>query len=382
MKYFDVRYSTFNVRYLKLPHHFCLRCILMSGWGRRDSVILQIIMTKKELIKRWETIDGQLLQAKILNCLKKSTPLSSINGLTKHEGRWDIRGAVLSHIEHEREINAEGHSLVMKTGSLKLKNIEIDSVDFSFCDISYSHWQKCRIEKCLFSGVKAKEIKLIACDIEDCEFIKSELSYAYLNQNISSNSGSYIRTIFKDTNLSESIFYFPIIKDCVFDNCKLNATNFDGSRFQKTKFIGKVDSPMFNGRSLYADTSILGIFNRVDPRRYPNLMEDVDFTQATLVGVTFKNGINLSNCKFPEDENCLVLKNIKQAFGKAKEKINSNWTGVDKRIGLYIIDNVYYTNEYRDQDIRVIDKYVLTDLFGEKFSNIFFELMKEINTCR
>lgn len=105
-------------------------------------------------------------------------------------------------------------------------------------------------------------------------------------------------------------------------------------------------------------------------------MEDIDFSAAVLIGVAFRNGINLSSCKFPKDGNCLVVNNIEYTFLMAKEYICNNWDGDDKRIALHMIENVYYTKDYYSQDMTVIDKYILLDQFGERFANRFFELIQ------
>src|SRR5690554_7164583 len=88
-------------------------------------------MNKQELIKRWETVEGKLQQEAIISCLTKGTPLSSIPNLEKNIGRWDLRGAKLSILQKEREINVEQHSLIQKSGSLKLKNVVLENIDFS-----------------------------------------------------------------------------------------------------------------------------------------------------------------------------------------------------------------------------------------------------------
>jgi len=335
-------------------------------------------MTKKKLINRWNSKEGKLLLDSIFDCFTKGKNLSSIEGLEKHEEKWDLRGAVLSVVKKEQKIEANGHGFVKKTGSLKVGKIELDSIDFSFANISNSVFEQTVIKNCLFAETIAKEIYFIACEINECVFEKTNLSYSYLNQNIGKNSGSFINTKFIDSNLQECIFYFPIIKNCAFFDCNLMATNFDGSRMQYCKFVGKVDSALFNGYSLNAHKSILGLFNRVDPKQYPNLMQDVDFSDAILIGVAFKNCINLSKCIFPKDDNCLIIKNIRKTYLMAKENIFNNWEGNDKRIGLHMIDNVYYTKDYFAQEISIIDKYVLVEQFGEQFANRFFKLIQTL----
>ena len=336
-------------------------------------------MTKKELINRWNSKEGKLLLDRIVNCLTKGKRLSSIYGLEKHKERWDIRGAVLSTIIKEQKIQADGHGFIKKTGSLKIEETVLESIDFSFSDISHSNWQKCVFKKCLFEEVRAKEIKLAACDIEDCVFVKSNLSYSYLNENIASNSGSYLRCHFKETDLSESIFCFPIIKECVFENCKLVATNFDGSRLFNCRFLGEVNSPWFRGYSTTANKSILGIFNRINVKNYRNEMKNIDFSNSKLIGVSFSHEINLQNCTFPKSDQYIFIENLKDTMRKTRAIIESNWEGEYRREGLLLIDNVYFKKDKHDQSDDFIDTHPIasSDL---QFDRVFFNLIKYCNS--
>lgn len=341
-------------------------------------------MTKQELTKRWKTSEGEMRLKKAMDCLIKGKSLSSVGSMEKYAGRWDLRGAQLSKLESEKKIEVEGHSVTQKFGTLKLKGIKIESVDFSHTDISYSWWEKCAVNNCLFEGTKMKEIWVHASDFLNCVFRKANLTYSYLNENIGANSGSFRKVEFIETNLSECIFSFPIMEDCVFIDCNLLATNFDGSRMKNCKFKGKVDSPWFRGYSNTAQRSTLGIFNRIDPKDYPNPMENVDFSEAELLGVTFSDGIDLSRCIFPNDESkYIIVRNLKSVYSKAKKVIDTEWTGENKRKGLGFIDTIFFKPDRQDQQIDVIDKNLLTDEGNDQeFGDKFFNLIREINSKR
>ena len=339
-------------------------------------------MTKKELVNRWKTSEGQQLLFSILSNLKKNKPLDKIKGLEKYAGRWDLRGAILSILKTENKIQGEGTSFTQKYGSLKLKKTVIESVDFSYADISYSWWQECQVSNCLFEDTKACELHVYATDFTNCTFRKVNFTYSDLNRNIGKKSGSFKGSYFIDCNLKECILSFPNIENCRFENCNFIATNFDGSRFKDCKFIGKVDSSWFSGYSTTAQKSIFGIFNRVNPRDYPNLMENVDFSEAELVGVSFINGIDLSECTFPhDDKRYLLIENLDRVYPNIKKIIDKEWAGEEKRKGLAFIDVVLYKPNYHNQKMDLVDKMLLTDQgkdseFGEKF----FNLLKRVNT--
>lgn len=332
-------------------------------------------MIKQELVKRWNSPEGQALLNGIKKCLSCKIPLSSVAGLQKYLGRWDLRGAKLSEINDERKIEAGGHSFIQKFGSLKVRSSIIESVDFSFSDISYSVWEKCNISNCLFEEVSAKEIHIVASNFLNCNFKKANLAYSYMNKNIGTDSGSYIGVSFDEANLSECIFCFPIIKNCRFLNCNLKATNFDGSRMENCQFIGEVNSPWFRGYSTTAQKSLLGLFNKVDTKKYPNRMQNVDFSEAKLIGVSFSNSIDLSKCIFPEDNDYIIINNLKYTMEKARYIIESEWQGEDKRRGMLLIESVYFKKDKQDQSKDIIDTFPISTCDIE-FDNKFFGLIR------
>lgn len=335
-------------------------------------------MTKQELVSRWKDYEGGIILKEIINCLNMRIPLSSVDGLKKHLGRWDLRGAKLSVISDVQKIEAAGHKVVQKFGSLKVRDNVVESVDFSFSDISYSVWEKCSISNCLFEGTKAKELCVIASNFLNCSFKKTNLSYSFMNKNIGTDSGAFIAVSFEEANLSECIFCFPIVKNCRFQNCNLIATNFDGSRMANCQFIGEVNSPWFRGYSTTAQKSLLGLFNRVEPKKYPNEMENVDFSKANLVGVSFSHSIDLSECIFPKGEDYILINDLKYTMEKVRYIIESEWKGEDKRKGLVLIDNVYFKKDKQDQLLDIIDTFPIASSDVE-FDNKFFNLIRSNN---
>lgn len=340
-------------------------------------------MTKRELIKRWESPEGRVKLTKVINILKKGINLHAVEGLEKYAGRWDLRGAKLSKLEDKKIIESGRHKASLKTGSLKLKRINLESIDFTYSDLRYSYLIECNISNCIFEETNATEVHFVACNLLNCIFRKTNLSYSFINENIGSNSGSIKNAEFIESNLSDAFFYFPIIENCNFENCNLFKTDFDGSRFKDCKFKGTLDSLWFRGYSTHATKSILGIFNRVNPQKYPNKMINVDFTQSKLIGVAFEYSIDLSSCKFPEDENYILVKNLKETYSKAQKIIDKEWEGEDKRVGLGFIEDIYFTPKTKNQPNDLIDKHMLAKVMKRSdFADKFFDLIRSLNNTK
>lgn len=331
-------------------------------------------MNKTQLIKRWKTEEGKKLLQSIICSLQEGRSLDVLK-IAKYNGRWDLRGAELSVLKKEKKIETSGHSFSQKLGSLKLKKVYLQSIDFSYSNISYAWIEKCIISNCIFKETKAKELHIIATEFSNTIFEKADLSYSFLNENVGSDSGIYRNTTFTETNLKECSFCFPFIEDCLFDNCLLYATNFNGSRFSRSKFIGEVNGPIFSGYPQRINKSLFGIFNRVNEKDFFNKMNNVDFYEAQMIGVSFINGIDLNKCVFPNSENYIIVKDIHTTFSKVKETVNKDWSLEERRIANNLIDNLYLSENRLHQKMDLIDKFSLIDNgkmqeFGEKFFNL------------
>lgn len=335
-------------------------------------------MVKKELISRWRTEAGQKLLKEILSTMRKNKNLNHVLNLEMIDNRWDLRGAVLSIVESEKTIGNQDHLLNQKFGTLKLKHAELENIDFSYAEINYATFQECSFNNCLFTETRAEELRIYATDFNNCEFLKTNFSYSFMNMNIASHSGSYMNCKFTKTNLKECVFSFPIVDNCFFQDCNLYATNFDGSRLRHVKFKGKVDSPWFKGFSISADKSLFLIFNRINPRDYPNEMVNVDFTEAELRGVSFSDSIDLTQCHFPENEMYIYIENLNQLMSKVRLAIEQNWTGENKRKGLALLDDVYFTKHKTNQNQDFIDMFPIPTSDAD-FDELFFGLIKTMN---
>lgn len=336
-------------------------------------------MRNKELVNRWNAPEGRSLLSLVATAIKKNRSLSDIDGLGMINNRIDLRGAVLSTITKQQTIGTKEHSLTLKTGSLKLKNAHIESIDFSYADISYGFFQECMITNCLFKETIAKEMDIYATDFESCIFEKANFAYSFMNKNVAGNAGSFRNCRFLNTNLKETIFSFPIIDNCVFEHCNLYGADFDGSRMRNVTFVGKVDSPFIRGYSWTAQKALFRIFNKVDPKNYPNLMENIDFSRANIKDILFLDHIDLSDCKFPANGDFIIVKNITKVFPKMRDYITQNWEGEDLRQGLSLIDNLYFSPKKQGMTLDLISTLHSKHL-GEGFQERLDQLIKRFNT--
>ncbi len=291
-----------------------------------------------------------------------------------YDCRFDLRGMSIPKPKKIEKI----YSYDKITGEFVIKNQFFENCDFSFADFSYITFIKCQFKNCLFEKTIFKNVDVQACVFVKCNFKYTNYEKSFLNTNIKNDSGKFLNCVFEKVNLSKTSFGFPIIDQCVFDNCILKETNFDGSRFSNTVFKGDFISGWFNGHSIYS--KINGLFNRDKVENYPNGMRNVDFSDCNLIDVQFQNKINLSDCKFPEQDNFIKIYNLNKVYTELKSQIHSKVSYEEYNIITSWIDNLYYSQHKIGMNMDLINTECRTSYYKNELFDAFFGLLKDINT--
>jgi uncharacterized protein YjbI with pentapeptide repeats len=237
---------------------------------------------------------------------------------------------------------------------LIFRRLNWESVDLSYADLRGTWWIKCDVKDSLFGRTDFREVHIEASNFSNCTFSRCDFRDAYLNTSRWSKSGSFENVVFHRSNLSRVIFGFPIFRKCSFENCKLSTTQFDASQFYHTRFVGPIESIFFKGKL----DPPFGWFEKLiySKKKYSifNPMENVDFSQAELRGVSFLNGIDLRKCKFPKGDNYLLVTNPARTYKIAAELVRNKWNGEDQRQALILI-KIYNVNESLGKPVDFID---------------------------
>jgi uncharacterized protein YjbI with pentapeptide repeats len=308
----------------------------------------------RSLKDRWFTDEGRKLSAAIMKCFSLGSQFKDSLGLDKHNGRWDLRGITLP--------------IPFKATQAILK-----SVDLSHATLYESHWERCSFNDVVFFGSKLDRTKFWACQFDDVIFEKAFLNEVVMNATLSNESGHFKNVSFIESNLKGTIYGNTLFKGCRFINCPMHLVDFNGSRFVESKFSGNVVEVFFRGQQL--------IDRQLYPyaKPLPNLMDNVDFSEAVLESVVFLDSIDLSRCIFPSTDDYIVIReNRNLIFDEVRKEIDSSWEGVNKKIGLALIDQAYLSPRQRNNRGEVIDRHFLLKTEKE-FGVKFFELVKKFN---
>lgn len=335
----------------------------------------------KELTKRWLTDKGKQLKSEIINCIRKRCSLDSLHNLEKVDGRYDLRGIVFSEFPEMLKIR----SYEVAAKPLIFSGVDVSRIDFSYVDFRGTYWSKCNAANSIFVKANFKDVEINASNFSNIVFDKCNFGNGYLNTKSGSESGAFTKVTFRECDLSKTIFHFPVIHDCTFENCKLYETDFDASQFYNTKFIGLLDSVFFRGRIGPARDFLSRLLRPKSLDKVVNPMANVDFSQAELRGVSFSEGIDLSRCIFPDNGQYLFVENLGDTYSKAKQVINDSWEGEDRRIAIAYIEKIFYAPRSQNQSNDLIDMYFLSDNgksmeFGNRFYNLISDIMKSSKT--
>ena len=143
-----------------------------------------------------------------------------------------------------------------------------------------------------------------------------------------------------------------------------------------SKFSGKVIEVFFRGQQL--------INRQLNPyaKPLPNLMDNVDFSEAVLEGVVFLDSIDLSKCIFPSSDDYIVIKeNRNRIFEKVRKEIDSSWEGMNKKIELALIDQSYLSPRKKNNVGELVDRHFRLET-DKEFGVRFFELIKKFNRSK
>jgi uncharacterized protein YjbI with pentapeptide repeats len=324
----------------------------------------------KEFKDRWHrTEESAVIHGSIIKCIADGRSLSDIQDVAKVDGKFDLRGVTLP-----LEFNESG----VATKNFTSKNLKVEAVDFSFATLYNTVWENCIFRDVLFAKTKLDHAQFWACQFENVVFENSYLNEVLMNGTTRNNeSGVFRNVIFKSSNMKDTYYSNSLFEKCTFDNCKLEGVDFNGSRFEHCKFIGKLPEVVFRGHQL--------VNRNMDKWRnpLPNKMLSVNFEDALLESVMFLDGIDLSTCIFPHTEDYIIIRRNKQKlFEEAKRIIEQTWAEPVKKIALAVIEKGYLSPRKQNVNIEIVDRHYLQskDPILNAFGKAFFTLIKDLNT--
>jgi len=255
-----------------------------------------------------------------------------------HEGRIDLRGfpAPKPVPRGKLKLPSSGSESSLEftliRGRFEAANVSLEHVDLSFSDLSHAVWKGCDFKDSLFRKAVVAQGFFRSCHFEDVVFDGADLRDTLVGGCEGETITSFRRTSFAKADLRHTRYQYPVFKNCDFSHAKLDGVDFQGSRFTRCKFAGKMTRVWFRGLYTSPSTSRgTGYRARlhttgINPDSIGNPMADVDFSEAYLDDCVFVNQIDLSRCRFPADGAHIVIKDREKVYSAVGKEIGESWS--------------------------------------------------------
>jgi uncharacterized protein YjbI with pentapeptide repeats len=325
-------------------------------------------MEVSKLARRWKTPTGTENRKLILESLKKGKNLDVLGFLDTHNGRWDLRGLPFPEPETGETFQFQTYDMTLLKNVPKFKKASFMDIDFSGARFGHSIWERCIFENVIFDEADFSEFSSWGCRFTRSSFRKANLrGSAFLHSRRKPTVFSGVD--FSHSDMRNIVLDITVFEECDFSHANLTKVDFHGGRLRDCKFAGVLRATRFRGFDSHDKKSL----------RNRNPMERVDFSGADLRHVAFTDGIDLSSVIFPGDDNHLVLCNQREVFLKAREIIEKEWVGEDRRIALSMMDDIHLREIKKEQKMDLVNKKDNSEFFGERFANDFSSLLKEVH---
>jgi uncharacterized protein YjbI with pentapeptide repeats len=323
---------------------------------------------------RWETPSGLSKRDRVLKALSRRKGLERLDFLEEHNHRLDLRGFQFPTVTTEGEIKFEQVEFQLVKGKVpQYKRTIVRDVDFSGAGLGNSLWTGCTFRNVLFDNADLSNFASWGCAFEQVSFKGANLRGAVF-AHLKGTSAMFKDVDFSHSDLRGRIFDFPSFDNCDFSHSNLEKVDFNGSRISNCRFAGIVKDVFFRG--YYA--SRMQLKEKFDNLSIRNPMENVDFREAKLMGVSFIDDIDLATVMFPDDDNLLIIPDQRRVYLRAREIIDSDWTGEDRRIALTLMENLFVTDRKKGQKTDVLIKTDFSEPVGEEFAERLFALLENV----
>jgi uncharacterized protein YjbI with pentapeptide repeats len=237
--------------------------------------------------------------------------------LTEHGGRVDLRGIAAPAPERLKTFEKKGWVVAELGGLLKFEGVKLTDLDFSGGRLESVRFFNSTVNNCRFDAAQCQDWRLWAVDVTDTSFVGADLRKAVLGAWYEGRGNLYRRVNFSSANLRSIVCPAATFVDCDLGDAQLTKVDFQSSSFIRCRFAGLLREVTFYDHG----------FKTGKPD--PNLMEDVDFSEAELRMVEFRR-LDLDRVKFPTSTDHLTVHHYRCVLERAVRELHTdaNWKGL------------------------------------------------------
>jgi len=167
--------------------------------------------------------------------LQDAEPLQELDSLGRPAGRV----TAFKYGESVRQLNLDGQQLLdgriteLKLGRGTWRDLRLDSVEFTGCDLSGLVWDESKLTRVRFSNCKLLGAQLSGLSLENVAFERCKLDYAALTDVAARGP-----VIFNGCSLESATFSGCDISRALLDECTLKDTEFINGTYRGTDLRG------------------------------------------------------------------------------------------------------------------------------------------------
>jgi uncharacterized protein YjbI with pentapeptide repeats len=245
-------------------------------------------MSRKDLAARWETPEGKVRRATVLDAVLSGGRMSADLGLGEHEGRWDLRGISLGDDASKWEMAGLLKPLWKLLGGGGAVSPRWEKIDFSYAKLVGLNLREAFIEDSVFDEADCSRWGLWKCEIHRCRFKGTDMRGAALGTGSRLTGGkgegnTWVEVVFEGADMRDAVLDGTKFIRCAFSHLRANGIQFNQCDLHGSRFLGPLKDVVFDCRGLDGE---------------PTRLREVDFSGATFSEVAFR-GCLLSEVRLP-----------------------------------------------------------------------------------
>lgn len=233
------------------------------------------------------------------------------------------QGKPIPQLEVTKDLVGGRFAAPARGTSVSFRGVSVRDVDFG---------------RATFSNLRSGGTLFERCDFSQVRFAADYASYLCVGPVSTFRDCSFERADLRHTDPGLSRF-----ERCVFDGAKMHDWVSEAAEFVDCRFATKLTQSFFFGRphGVWGD--------KLDPPRAINEFRGNDFSGATLIGVSFKFGIDIAAQRWPDDPAYIRLDRLPERIRLARE-IVARWPDDAGREDALLVLRIYSTHGYEEQE--------------------------------
>lgn len=219
-----------------------------------------------------------------------------------------------------------------------------------------------RFENDDFTKVDFRDISDHGNEFIRCQFDRTN----FRGVTIGFDGSRYVNCTFQKVPFGGAGFVRPVFEDCAFLHCVLRNVDFEAGSFVRCKFVGELRDVWF--RNGYSHPLLAERFGAPPV----NPMRDVDFSEATLWGVSFGGGVDLSTVIPPKDGQHRSYDRWRVRFANLQIRVSGLPLEVQPEVRKFIYA---YEPSSASQDFYILNQADLRQMVGEPATEAIVDLL-------